>query len=138
KKRRQLAIRGILKDGNWIEDPSIVKSKFLGHFMARFQQSEGIIPVLDSNYISPISHVQRDLLERPFSRDEIKLAVWDCGGDKALGPDGFSFKFFTFFWDLIENDVRGGSCRGVGRVVTRMAVAWWGRGCGGVDDGGGC
>nr|GEZ44607.1 hypothetical protein [Tanacetum cinerariifolium] len=105
KKRRQLAIRGILKDGNWIEDPSIVKSEFMGHFMARFQQSEGIIPVLDSNYISPISHGQRDLLERPFSRDEIKLAVWDCGGDKASGPDGFSFKFFTFFWDLVENDV---------------------------------
>nr|GFB08722.1 hypothetical protein [Tanacetum cinerariifolium] len=93
------------KDGNWIEDPSIVKSEFLGHFMARFQQSEGIIPVLDSNYISSISHGQRDLLERLFSRDEIKLAVWDCGGDKAPGPDGFSFKFFTFFWDLVENDV---------------------------------
>ncbi|GKA13749.1 putative RNA-directed DNA polymerase, eukaryota, reverse transcriptase zinc-binding domain protein [Tanacetum coccineum] len=44
-------------------------------------------------------------MERPFSRDEIKLAVWDCGGDKAPGPDGFSFKFFTFFWDLVENDV---------------------------------
>nr|GEV07127.1 retrovirus-related Pol polyprotein from transposon TNT 1-94 [Tanacetum cinerariifolium] len=26
---------------------------------------------------------------------------------------------------------------GVERVVTRMAVAWWGRGCGGVDDGSG-
>nr|GEV76473.1 putative RNA-directed DNA polymerase, eukaryota, reverse transcriptase zinc-binding domain protein [Tanacetum cinerariifolium] len=105
KKWRQLAIRGILKDGNWIEDPSIVKSEFLGHFMARFQQSVGIIPVLDSNFISPISQCQRDLLERPFSRDEIKLAVWDCGGDKAPGPDGFSFKFFTFFWDLVKNDV---------------------------------
>ncbi|GJX36969.1 hypothetical protein Tco_0250272, partial [Tanacetum coccineum] len=30
------------------------------------------------------------------------LAVWDCDGDKASGPDGFSFKFF---WDLVENDV---------------------------------
>nr|GEY45022.1 transposon TX1 uncharacterized [Tanacetum cinerariifolium] len=77
----------------------------MGHFMARFQQSEGIIPVLDSNYISPISYGQRDLLDRPFSRDEIKLAVWDCGGDKALGPNGFSIKFFTFFWDLVDNDV---------------------------------
>ncbi|GJR72630.1 hypothetical protein Tco_0084995 [Tanacetum coccineum] len=29
----------------------------------------------------------------------------------------------------------GGCDGGVDRVVTRMAVAWWGRGCGGVDDG---
>ncbi|GJS43784.1 putative RNA-directed DNA polymerase, eukaryota, reverse transcriptase zinc-binding domain protein, partial [Tanacetum coccineum] len=41
----------------------------------------------------------------PFSRVEIKKAVWDCGGDRAPGPDGFSFKFFTTFWDLIEDDV---------------------------------
>ncbi|GKD79401.1 hypothetical protein Tco_1342022 [Tanacetum coccineum] len=29
----------------------------------------------------------------------------------------------------------GGCDGGVDRVVTRMAVAWWGRECGGVDDG---
>ncbi|GJT35204.1 putative RNA-directed DNA polymerase, eukaryota, reverse transcriptase zinc-binding domain protein [Tanacetum coccineum] len=48
---------------------------------------------------------QRDSLETPFSRVEIKKAVWDCEGDRAPGPDGFSFKFFTAFWDLIEDDV---------------------------------
>ncbi|GJT36521.1 cysteine-rich receptor-like protein kinase 2 [Tanacetum coccineum] len=57
-KRRFLTIRGILKDGDWINEPSHVKSQFLEHF---------------------------------------------CG--RAPGPDGFSFKFFTTFWDLIEEDV---------------------------------
>ncbi|GKG11513.1 hypothetical protein Tco_0342913, partial [Tanacetum coccineum] len=32
KKRRQLAIRGILKNGEWIEAPDIVKEEFLMHF----------------------------------------------------------------------------------------------------------
>ncbi|GJR61323.1 putative RNA-directed DNA polymerase, eukaryota, reverse transcriptase zinc-binding domain protein, partial [Tanacetum coccineum] len=36
---------------------------------------------------------------------QIKRAVWDCGGDQAPGPDGFTFKFFTSFWDIIEDDV---------------------------------
>ncbi|GJZ62103.1 putative RNA-directed DNA polymerase, eukaryota, reverse transcriptase zinc-binding domain protein [Tanacetum coccineum] len=58
KKRRQLAIRGILKNGEWIEAPDIVKEEFL-----------------------------------------------DCGGDRALGPDGFTFRFFTTFWDTIAEDV---------------------------------
>nr|GEV73253.1 RNA-directed DNA polymerase, eukaryota, reverse transcriptase zinc-binding domain protein [Tanacetum cinerariifolium] len=43
--------------------------------------------------------------ERKITRDEIKRAVWDCGGDYALGPDGFTFKFFITFWDLLEEDV---------------------------------
>ncbi|GJU32050.1 RNA-directed DNA polymerase, eukaryota [Tanacetum coccineum] len=35
----------------------------------------------------------------------LKRAVWDCGGDCAPGLDGFTFKFFTTFWDLLEEDV---------------------------------
>ncbi|GJT75705.1 putative RNA-directed DNA polymerase, eukaryota, reverse transcriptase zinc-binding domain protein [Tanacetum coccineum] len=105
KKRRQLAIKGILKDGDWIEEPGLVKAEFLSHFRSRFQPSIGTSPTLDTEFLKPISHNQRDFLERSFSREEIKQVVWDCGGDRAPGPDGFTFKFFTFFWDLIENDV---------------------------------
>ncbi|GJV63547.1 RNA-directed DNA polymerase, eukaryota [Tanacetum coccineum] len=105
KKRRQLAIKGILKDGEWIEDPGPVKSVFLAHFKNRFQPSPGTAPILDTDFLNPISQSQRDFLERPFSREDIKQAVWECGGDRAPGPDGFTFKFYTFFWDLIQDDV---------------------------------
>ncbi|GKC66579.1 hypothetical protein Tco_1099177, partial [Tanacetum coccineum] len=54
---------------------------------------------------NPISTDQSEFLERNFSRDEIKKAVWECGGDRAPGPDGFTFKFITTFWDLLEPDV---------------------------------
>ncbi|GJT43874.1 zf-CCHC domain-containing protein [Tanacetum coccineum] len=37
--------------------------------------------------------------------DKIKKAVWDCGTEKAPGPDGFTFGFFRHFWYLIHNDV---------------------------------
>ncbi|GKE82187.1 hypothetical protein Tco_1552187, partial [Tanacetum coccineum] len=36
KKRSQLAIRGVLVDGEWIEDPPKVKNEFLEHFSNRF------------------------------------------------------------------------------------------------------
>ncbi|GJZ83465.1 RNA-directed DNA polymerase, eukaryota, reverse transcriptase zinc-binding domain protein [Tanacetum coccineum] len=65
KKQRQIAIKGILKDGDWIEDP----------------------------------------IKLQFSIEEIKRAVWDCGREHAPGPDGFSFKFITTFWDLLKEDV---------------------------------
>ncbi|XP_042753286.1 uncharacterized protein LOC122195450 [Lactuca sativa] len=41
----------------------------------------------------------------PFSREEIKRVVWDCGSSKAPGLDGFSFGFIKRYWDLHEDDV---------------------------------
>ncbi|GKE68842.1 hypothetical protein Tco_1526914, partial [Tanacetum coccineum] len=37
-------------------------------------------------------------LELEVSKDEVKRAVWDCGTDKAPGPDGFTFGFYRRFW----------------------------------------
>ncbi|GJZ74529.1 RNA-directed DNA polymerase, eukaryota, reverse transcriptase zinc-binding domain protein [Tanacetum coccineum] len=88
-----------------VEDPGLVKVEFLDHFRNRFEQHTGIPPSLDSDMLNPLSHCHQDFLERPFSRDEIRSVVWDCGGDRAPGPDGFTFKFFTSFWDIIEDDV---------------------------------
>ncbi|GKD48581.1 putative RNA-directed DNA polymerase, eukaryota, reverse transcriptase zinc-binding domain protein [Tanacetum coccineum] len=105
KKRHQLSIRGILKNGEWIESPAVVKAEFLEHFRNRFQQPTCTPPTLDSDMFNSLSPSHHDFLERPFSHDEIKRAVWDCGGNRAPGPDGFTFKFFTSFWDLIVDDV---------------------------------
>nr|GEZ14183.1 putative RNA-directed DNA polymerase, eukaryota, reverse transcriptase zinc-binding domain protein [Tanacetum cinerariifolium] len=44
-------------------------------------------------------------LEMSVSNEEIKKAVWDCGTDKAPGPDGFTFGFFRHFWHIVKKDV---------------------------------
>lgn len=36
--------------------------------------------------------------------EEIKNVVWDCGGDRSLGPDGFSFRFIRNFRDIFTSD----------------------------------
>ncbi|GKA37673.1 hypothetical protein Tco_0724238, partial [Tanacetum coccineum] len=40
-------------------------------------------------------------LEGDIFVDEIKKAVWDCGSDKSLSPDGFTFEFFFKVWPLV-------------------------------------
>ncbi|KAL4569231.1 hypothetical protein LXL04_024866 [Taraxacum kok-saghyz] len=44
-------------------------------------------------------------LQQEFTMEEVKAAVWACGGDRAPGPDGFTFKFLKHFWDLFKEDV---------------------------------
>ena len=40
-----------------------------------------------------------------FSEEEVKDAVWQCGGSKSPGPDGFNFNFIKFCWDVIKSDI---------------------------------
>ncbi|GKC42836.1 hypothetical protein Tco_1060558, partial [Tanacetum coccineum] len=83
KKHSQLAIRGVLIDGDWIVDPSRVKNEF-------------------PNQLSP--NQANDLKSR-VSYDEIKNAVWDCGTNKSPGPDDFTFEFFQKYRKIVDNDV---------------------------------
>ncbi|GJX86692.1 nucleotide-binding alpha-beta plait domain-containing protein [Tanacetum coccineum] len=43
KKRRQLSIRGVMKDGVWVDNPSQVKAEFLNHFTNRFSLPSCIV-----------------------------------------------------------------------------------------------
>nr|GFA99459.1 RNA-directed DNA polymerase, eukaryota, reverse transcriptase zinc-binding domain protein [Tanacetum cinerariifolium] len=43
--------------------------------------------------------------ERVVSRDEIRLAVWNCGDNKSPGRDGYSFEFLKKYWDIIRPDL---------------------------------
>nr|GEW12565.1 RNA-directed DNA polymerase, eukaryota, reverse transcriptase zinc-binding domain protein [Tanacetum cinerariifolium] len=79
KRRRQLAIKGIMKNGVWIEEPGIVKAEFISHFSHRFQQPTGILTCFDTDQFRPLSPSQRDFLERPFPPDEINRVILDCG-----------------------------------------------------------
>nr|GEZ07640.1 putative RNA-directed DNA polymerase, eukaryota, reverse transcriptase zinc-binding domain protein [Tanacetum cinerariifolium] len=105
KHRRQLAIKGIMNNGVWIEDPDCVKAVFKDHFSKRFQKDYPPHHPFDIDMPKQLSSDQRDFLDRDISREGNKKTVWDYGGDRAPGPDGFTFKFFTTFWDLLEFDV---------------------------------
>nr|GEV22513.1 RNA-directed DNA polymerase, eukaryota, reverse transcriptase zinc-binding domain protein [Tanacetum cinerariifolium] len=39
------------------------------------------------------------------SNKGVKRAIWDCGSDKSLGPDGFTFEFFKKYWYVVGGDV---------------------------------
>jgi hypothetical protein len=41
-------------------------------------------------------------LEKEFSEEEIKNAVFGSYAEGAPGPDGLSFLFFQSFWDIIN------------------------------------
>ncbi|GKF41753.1 hypothetical protein Tco_0125095, partial [Tanacetum coccineum] len=89
KKRRSQSVQGILHQGNWISKPHQVKQVFLNFYKEKFQANESMVsfsPVAVSLILNSEDRLQ---LEGVVSMHEIKAAIWDCGSDKAPGPDGF-------------------------------------------------
>jgi hypothetical protein len=52
-----------------------------------------------------VSEEENDLLDQPFSEDEIKEAIFGSYAEGAPGPDGFPFLFYQKFWELIKGDL---------------------------------
>nr|GEW42979.1 RNA-directed DNA polymerase, eukaryota [Tanacetum cinerariifolium] len=105
KKRNTLSIRGIMVNGIWIDDPNLVKHEFLMHFSSRFSKPDIRRALIQMRFPKRLSLEQQVELESEVSNKEIKRAMWDCGTDKAPGPDGLTFGFYRYFWYLIDNDV---------------------------------
>ncbi|GJR59757.1 hypothetical protein Tco_1501919 [Tanacetum coccineum] len=85
KKRSQLAIRGMLVNGDWISDPVKVKNEFFSHFKPQFSPPQTPRFCFDFSFPNQLSTAQIEHLERIVSYDEVKRAVWDCGANKSPG-----------------------------------------------------
>ncbi|GKB49658.1 RNA-directed DNA polymerase, eukaryota, partial [Tanacetum coccineum] len=104
RKRANLAIRGVMVDGEWVDDPSRIKEAFRTHFATCFQSPNVNRSRLAFEFPKTLNPEQVSELESPISKDEIRKAVWACGENKSPGPDGFTFEFFRKFWDNIGPD----------------------------------
>ncbi|GJU54666.1 RNA-directed DNA polymerase, eukaryota [Tanacetum coccineum] len=97
--------KGVMVDGDWVDDPTRVKAEFHAHFSLRFQDS-GLSPSrINFSFPVRIKPDQVTELEKPLSSDEIRDAVWACGANKSPVLDGFPFEFFRKFWSLIGPDM---------------------------------
>ncbi|GJZ29353.1 RNA-directed DNA polymerase, eukaryota [Tanacetum coccineum] len=102
--RSNLAIKGVMVDGEWVDNPTCVKEEFRSHFASRFQAPSSNRCRLDFRFPKCLSPDQVSDLERDISNDEIRCAVWNYGHDKSPRPDGFTFDFFRTFWNIIGVD----------------------------------
>ncbi|KAJ0495115.1 putative RNA-directed DNA polymerase [Helianthus annuus] len=103
-KEARSKLHGLVINGQWCNNPKLVKREAQKFFANRFKENWAHRPSLSCPNIKKLSDEEAFGLVEPFSATEIKGAVWDCGGDKAPGPDGFNFRFIKRFWDILGAD----------------------------------
>ncbi|GJR46821.1 cytochrome P450 [Tanacetum coccineum] len=79
-------IHGISLIGSWISDPPIIINHIFEFHKNKFSNSYLNRPSFNSSLFKNLSDVEISLLDSPFSCEEIKEAVWNCGGEKSPGP----------------------------------------------------
>jgi hypothetical protein len=52
-----------------------------------------------------VTEQARNELAKPFTVDELKLAVFGSNASGAPGPDGFTFVFYQHFWAIVYEDL---------------------------------
>ncbi|GJW01987.1 putative RNA-directed DNA polymerase [Tanacetum coccineum] len=97
-------IHSISLNGSWVSDPPIIINHIWEFHKNKFSNTCSNRPSFNSSLFKRLSDLAISLLDSPFSCEEIKEAVWNCGGDKSSGPDGFTFKFIKHYWDSIRKD----------------------------------
>jgi hypothetical protein len=63
---------------------------------------------LGNNFWDPkdiVKEGKNDVLEAPFSENEIKEAIFSCYAKGSPGPDGLSFLFYHKFWGIVKGDI---------------------------------
>ncbi|GJR57128.1 putative RNA-directed DNA polymerase, eukaryota, reverse transcriptase zinc-binding domain protein [Tanacetum coccineum] len=104
-KSNRSRINGLNILGTWTTNPVSIKNHILRCYELKFKEANLNRPTFSSNMFKQITPDDSQLLDHSFTPLKIKKAVWDCNGDKAPGPDGFTFKFIKKNWDVLKDDI---------------------------------
>nr|GEV88907.1 RNA-directed DNA polymerase, eukaryota [Tanacetum cinerariifolium] len=105
-KRNKQMIKGILQEGTWVTDPLDIKAAFLNFYKDKFSCHDSSVIFLPMFVVNRLSLSDQAHLDSMVNLEEIKNVVWECGSQKAPGPDGITFMFIKKYWDLLHLDIQ--------------------------------
>jgi hypothetical protein len=92
-------------EGVAVEGVTPIRQAVFSHFASHFKALNVERPNVDNLPFKRLSVSEGGSLIKPFSLDEVKVAVWDCDSYKSPGPDGVNFGFIKEFWSELKVDI---------------------------------
>ena len=106
-RRNKNHIRGIQNaDGQWVENLEEVVGVASAYFDNLFQVGVGDQMEESLNAVqSKITNEMHEVLSSEYTAKEVKVALFQMGPIKALGPDGINALFYQKFWHVVGDTV---------------------------------
>lgn len=93
------------ENGDLMEEEGVIIGEINKFYKQLFSASNQPARGIEGIEWCPISSLHSELLERSFSLEKIRDAVFDSEGGKSPGPDGFTVLFFQKMWGVIKEDL---------------------------------
>ena len=89
----------------WLSEEQEVRTRIADAFKQLLTEDSERKAEIGGLNLNQISQQEAKILEFPFSKDEIHLALMDMNGDKAPSPDGFTVTFWQCCWEFVKEEV---------------------------------
>ncbi|RVW24909.1 hypothetical protein CK203_079460 [Vitis vinifera] len=91
-----------LKEGIGILE---VREGIVNAFQNLLSKEPGWRADIEGLQLNQLNSREAEVLELPFTEEEIHFALMEMKGDKAPGPDGFTMAFWQACWDFVKEEV---------------------------------
>lgn len=100
-----LSLKG--RNGIWYKKQEDITNEITQYYDTLFKtnspRSQDIENILIENEMQ-LSETSIQYLNKPFTQEKIKRAIFDIGKLKASGLDGFQAGFYQKYWDIVGED----------------------------------
>ncbi|KAL2922482.1 LINE-1 reverse transcriptase-like protein [Bienertia sinuspersici] len=96
------------RSGQLKDSPEDIQSAFVDYYSDLLGWKLGDREAVKTDIVSRgpvLTEEQKKRMTLPFSRREVKEAIFSIHGDKSPGPDGFGTHFYKHNWELIGEEV---------------------------------
>ena len=95
----------ISERGVTLSNIEIILEEIVNFFVKLYSKPESASWRVEGLDWVPISGESTVWLDKPFSEEEVRLAVFQLNKEKAFGPDGFTIAIYQECWDVIKEDL---------------------------------
>ncbi|RVW55793.1 LINE-1 retrotransposable element ORF2 protein [Vitis vinifera] len=105
-KKKQEVIKSLISErGETLNNIEVISEEIVNFFGNLYSKPEGDSWKIEGIDWAPISEESAIWLDRPFSEEEVRMAVFQLNKEKAPGPDGFTLAVYQECWDVIKEDL---------------------------------
>ena len=105
-RRSRKFIKSLISErGETLNNIEVISEEIVNFFGNLYSKPEGDSWKIEGIDWAPISEESAIWLDRPFSEEEVRMAVFQLNKENAPGPDGFTIAVYQECWDVIKEDL---------------------------------
>lgn len=99
RRKRNNILRLKINDGSWCDDSQVLRREIQNYFQSLFAADLGTIGgPLEHELMPLLTEGEKQMIESPMIKEEVRQALMMLKSFSAPGPDGFHSFFFKKYW----------------------------------------